>query len=221
MSETGNGSPIIDVSAEEIKTVETSSKKRGVGQHGAWGKKGKMIAPRKNVIFRRFEETVGREALQTALAQVDDDRASMLVDMMCDPYYQKQTLASLAKKCGLTLNEVRDLFRKANLDQALMKMYKHVPEILEDTAIDAKSSTKTCWKCNGGRVNAEGDDCLECNGSGQVRVVGDKDARGYVFDIAGLSRKGGPLIAQQFNVSGGSMESLETLIESGQKLLKP
>ena len=222
---------IIDVEAEELpegieeeieeeppvalKTKPGKKKKRTLAEGGI------ILGPNRSVVYKRFEETVGRESIMLSLSQVDDARANKLVMLMSDPLYRNHTMAKLSMICGLKLNDLRDLFRKGNMDVALMKMFKHVPEILEDTAIDAKSTVKTCWKCRGKKVDDDDQMCLECSGSGQTRVVGDKDARGYVFEIAGLSRRGGPLIAQQFNVTGGSLESIESLVESGQKLLKP
>lgn len=163
---------------------------------------------RRDPLMRRFEKNVPRDEVVEALSHhmEANSRVKQLVGMLLDPNYVNHAMGTLCSKVGLSLHDVMDFFRKTRLDEGLMRMYKHVPDVLEDTAKDAKRSIKTCWKCFGeGTVPKNKDEsaeCPECAGKGKLMVKGDTDARKLVFETAGLTGKTGPLVAQQFNFAG-------------------
>ena len=162
-------------------------------------------------LARHVEKRMKRDEIAGILQPhaVENPRISGLINLLLDPDYRKVSLGKLCEKMGISTHEVVDHFRKTKLDQALLGMYDHVPEILEDTAIDAKSVERTCWKCFGeGEVKKDKDTlviCPECAGSKRLRKPGDSDARKLVFETAGLAGKRGPSTAIQLNVAGGGV----------------
>ncbi len=163
---------------------------------------------RRDPLMKRFEKNVPRDEVVEALSHhmEANPRVNQLVQMLLDPTYVNHAMGTLCSKVGLSLHEVMDYFRKTHMDVGLMRLYKHVPDVLEDVAEDAKRSIKTCWKCFGdGKVpknKEESAECPECGGKGKLMVKGDDNARKLVFEAAGLTGKTGPLVAQQFNFAG-------------------
>lgn len=173
---------------------------------------------RKNVAFRRFEKSLDTEAFMEALYYADDPKAQELLSLMLGPNKRNTTFAVLCAKAKLSLNDVRDIFRRHAMDTGLQKMYKHVPQVLEDTAIDAQSQKKSCWKCDGtGKLDGDRE-CPECKGSGELRVPGDKDSRNLIFESVGLTGKSGPVVAQQFNFGEGA-ETMEDIVKQASRLV--
>ena len=147
---------------------------------------------RKDALLRRFEVTVGRDDLMGTLDASMDPRAFALVQMMADPAYRRHSFGKLCEKVGLRHRDILDLFRRAKLDQAMIRMMAHFPKVAEDLAIDAESRSQPCAECDGsGSVfdpQASIDRvCRGCAGSGSVRVVGDPHARELLFKALGLT----------------------------------
>src|SRR5215471_1815679 len=115
---------------------------------------------------RRFEENVSRAELAAALERDGGERAILLLEMLQDPRYQNHSLPMLCKKVGMSYLELFSLFRRSKLDEAMVRILKHIPDIAEDTAIDAESKEETCWKCNGNcYVGRHSKLCRVCHGS--------------------------------------------------------
>ena len=150
---------------------------------------GRRLSPaRKDTLPRRFEAIVGRGEILEALEATGDRRADVLLSMMLDPAYSSHSFAKLCEKTGLRYQDVLDMLRRAKLDEGLLRMFKHVPDVLEDTARDARSRTKTCWKCDG-RGSHRKRDCPECDGTGKIRVVGHVESRKMVLEATGIARR--------------------------------
>jgi hypothetical protein len=191
--------------------------------------------PRKDKIFRRLEATVPREELLSALAAASSDqRARTLFEMMLDPAFRTHSLPKLAKDVGLRYTDVLKLVRDYKLDQGLLAMASHLPQVMEDVAIDAKSKMVKCPACKGdGRIvvteqiedpesekkrvivvpklDENGavvtEHCFTCDGEGKLRQTGDSDARKLLFESMKLTGQRAPLVAQQFNLgAAGTME---------------
>ena len=56
-----------------------------------------------------------------------------------DPAYSRHSFAKLCERAGVGRVELVDLFRRHKLDLGILKMSKQLPEVLEDTAIDANA----------------------------------------------------------------------------------
>ena len=74
-------------------------------------------------------------------------------------------------------------------------MMTHIPDVMEDVAIDSKSKVVVCNVCQGDgklhdkEVNRKRNPiCPECHGDGVIRLLGDKDARLLAFETVGLKK---------------------------------
>ena len=175
--------------------------------------------------LQRIDKLVPRSELASALSSQSDQRFILLVQRLLDPDYSKHKLSTLCRSLDLNIRDMVEGFRDAKILEGWLRASLHLPDVMEDVAIDAKSRQVVCARCEGsGKIfRGKGDDaeqvnCPECSGDGQVRKSGDKDARNLMFESIGLTGKRGPLIAQQFNTLDGT-ESLETLMKATQPLL--
>lgn len=183
--------------------------------------------PRKDIVFRRLEQSVPREEWLQALETSGDERANHLMMRMMDPAFSKHSLPKLARDVGLTYPQVLKLITQHRLDQGLLRMSAHVPQVLEDVAVDAQSTLVPCPACQGKKVLREMDrktgevlsekTCWSCDGKGKLRKIGDADSRKLMLDTLGLTGRKGPLIAQQF-VNAGGQTVEDTLDQAAQVL---
>src|SRR5579862_3785428 len=126
---------------------------------------------RKDPLFRRLQTAVSREDLMKALDQAESQKAFALFQMLCDRAYRNHSLARLCEKAGLSYLELVDLFRVFRLDEALLVMLTHIPQVMEDTAINAltRRSAEACSGC--GRI--DGQSCMKCFGEGHITIPGN------------------------------------------------
>jgi hypothetical protein len=179
--------------------------------------------PRKNIVFRRLESSVPRAEWLAAFDASGDERAQNLMMRMMDPTIGKRTLPQLAKEVGLTYPQVLKLITQYRLDQGLLRMSAHVPQVLDDVGVDAQSKLVPCPTCQGDKVLRTMDrktgevldekPCWCCDGTGKLRKVGDNDARKLMFESLKLTGNKSPLVAQQFINAGGQSpeDALETV----------
>jgi len=185
--------------------------------------------PRADKVFRRLEASIPREELVKAMDAAPDERAQQLLLRLLDPAFRTHSLPKLAKDVGLTYPQVLHYIQKYRLDEGLLKMSAHVPQVLEDVAIDSKSKEVTCPNCEGTKVVAvtevvEDPDtkkkvvlqrlddkgrpmwkkCLVCDGAGTIRQVGDADSRKLLFETMKLTGQRSPLVAIQQNLGGAA-----------------
>jgi hypothetical protein len=144
-----------------------------------------------------------KEALEFA----EDPRHKMLLFALTTPKMRKMSFPELCRRCQLSLRDVSAFWRNHQLQKGMMRMMNHMPQVMEDTAEDAKTRVVPCETCDGtGKLTREifnrqvGSICGECHGDGTVRIVGDKDARNLVFESAGL-RKSGLSVMQSVTVN--------------------
>ena len=138
--------------------------------------------------MRRFTSTVSQEELGGMLAHSGDQRAWRALEMLLDPVYRNHTLAKVCEKVGLSQIDIVDLFRRHQMDMALVSMSRKAVQVMEDTAEDARSRMETCKGCQGkGMIDTRR--CPQCEGEGQVRVPGDYKARRLMFQALGLIEK--------------------------------
>lgn len=184
---------------------------------------------------RTFYEQVGHDAMVEMLVESGSKQALQLAEMLQDPRYSPESsnfsFFSLCDRSGLTLKDVAHLYEQHQGIVAKVRLMKHIPEVLEDVAIDAKSKDLPCVYCLGtgkalqqdrstGEFVPTGFPCPECKGQGSTRQIGDKDARALVFETAGFTRKG-PLIDQRsvtINASDG--QALASLVRKTALILE-
>lgn len=190
-------------------------KKRSTPQRQLWRKQ------HKERLLKRVEAIIPRDDLGYALQRItEDDKMRQLAELLLspDPKIVRCSLRTLAIRVGLTYMDVVDGFRRAKIGEGLMRMYQHVPDVLEHTATDAKTTIRACNVCRGLGSVKKGRMCEKCSGTGQLVKKGDADDRKLIFEAAGLTGKRGPLIAQQFNIQG---DTVEKTITDAHALLNP
>src|SRR6267378_8307535 len=106
--------------------------------------------PRDHLVFRRLEASVPRaEWIEITQCAAEDKRVKLLMQLLMEPKYKKRTLPWMAMQCGLSYAEVLMLFKNHQLGQGTMRMSRHIPQAMEDIAIDSLSKEVTCGNCKG------------------------------------------------------------------------
>jgi DnaJ-class molecular chaperone len=103
-------------------------------------------------------------------------------------------------------------------------MSKHMPKVLEDTAIDAKSRFDVCRTCRGTGEIIDGKKdtyvkCWKCSGKGKIRKPGDTDARKLVFESAGLTNKSRPAVNVNVGAGAGAVPPVESDMQGIDRIL--
>src|SRR5215472_13271022 len=190
---------------------------------GEWKLAKRKAPPNKDTVFRRLEHSVPREEWLAALDASDNPQVNAIARCMVDPSMSKFSLPTIARRCGVQYTQLLKLITQHRLDQGLLAMSAHVPQVLEDVAVDAKSQMVPCPACEGKgqrvvatvtttidkkKVEEEHlSACYACEGTGKLRKAGDSDARKLMFDTLKLTGQKAPLVAQQFNLGSVSPEA--------------
>lgn len=186
---------------------------------------------RKDPTFKRLERSVPREELIDLLQVSADERVVKLVECLLssNPDMMKRSLASIAGVCRLTQADLIRELSRARVQEGVLRMSKHIPKVLEDTAIDAKSRSEVCENCLGvGEISnprkndkSPNDfvDCPKCSGKGKIRKAGNTEARKLVFEAAGLTNKKGPGVNVNVNTPT-EMPTVEHDMESIDRILE-
>lgn len=179
--------------------------------------------PRIDKAMKTFYDEVNMPEFKAALEYSNDPKFQMLMFALGNPRLQSCSFAELCRRCQLSITDVTALWRNHQIQRGMLRMMNHMPQVMEDTAEDAKAHTHKCARCDGtGKLEGETINkrinpvCPECHGDGKIRVVGDKDARQLVFESAGLKKAPqGP----QFNLTIGSGPSFDETIASAENAL--
>lgn len=181
--------------------------------------------PRVREALESFYQEVQLPDLKQALEISNDPRYNMLLAALNNPRFASTSFAELCRKCKMSLQDVVEVWRNHIKTRGIVKMMSHMPDIMEDVAIDSKSRVVKCDMCQGkGRIadrvvnKMKNATCPECHGDGVVRINGDKDARNLAFETVGLRKAGG--VSQQVNVqvNSGGVPSLEDQMASADKI---
>lgn len=218
-----------NASAETAALAVVPNKPKRLNKRGTTGLR---TEARKDKLFRRLERLMGQDTI-AALVHSGDDKLVELANYLLDPSFRASSLPRLAERAGVKYAAVLDAFRRYKHDEAMVTAARHLPKVMEDTAIDAQSRREQCWVCPDGSgkvmkrervpnpeygspdhpdvaefvdVDVERT-CANCYGHGWVRISGDPDARKLVLEAVGITGKRGPVVAQQFNY--GSLPSPE------------
>ena len=231
-----------------MKTKKGHSKVLGRNQHSVIQPHLRHSPPRKDVVFRRLEASVPREQMATILETSGDTRAAELCRLLLspEPLNRRCSLPELARRAGMSYADVLRAVTVYRVDEGLLRMSAHVPEVLEDVAVDAKSKLVVCPECKGDGFRAkevipapdhsedgDGEDgaqdslhdsvvavpCFVCDGTGKLRKAGDTDARKLMFETLGLTNKSrGSFV--NVNVGAAAIPSVEDEMTRATKILE-
>lgn len=152
------------------------------------------------------------ENVQYALAAATDGRFREFLRLLSEPQCRHYALATIAKKCDISLPEWGDFWRKAQTQRALAIATNAIPALTIDMTIDAQSRTVVCERCDGlGEVeHGEGKfrPCPNCEGKGTTRKVGDMHSREKLLEMSGLiNKKGSAAVVINQNFGGMGVDS--------------
>jgi len=181
-------------------------------------------------VFNDIEEAVPEGELHEVLDFFadKDDRARRVLALLTEPLgaVTPRSLKKAAKLSGLSPIELLEMIRSHRLHMGILRATAHLPQIMEDTAIDAKSTDHACLKCGGEGQVGQGESravCRECRGAGSIRVLGDIENRKLMMEMVGLVRKGGGVVinnSQQVGVAGARADTFESLIGRAGKVIE-
>ena len=166
-----------------------------------------------NEIYASAEDAI-KDALASDPA---NPKAVAVLGMLLDPTYSTARFATICDKVGMSIIEVVELFRTYKIRVGLMLAAHQAPQLIADTLTDALASTEYCKRCDGigeiiderktaevgdGKPLIEWRKCPACKGAGEVRKMGDKDAREMASKYLGLidDKSAGNQFNQQINI---------------------
>lgn len=183
--------------------------------------------------FRTFLDAIPREHFLGVLAaQPEESRLRSLLALMTadySSYTHPPLLVTLCKKAGVTMQDIMNLMKDHAVAEGTVKMMLSLPQVMEDVGEDAKTRKRTCTVCRGvgeievcdseGKPTGDMQTCLNCEGTGKVREIGDKHSRELMFETAELTNKPrGPLINQNFDLRD---TQLKQVLMATQDLMEP
>lgn len=201
----------------------TRSNQRGSDRHG--GKLAIRADPKIDALasddraYKKFSELVGGvQGLADIASYSDNPKAAKFLELVDDPRYRTYGIKALAKRCGMTLPELCNLFREKHFIETYLEFFAGVPQIAKGAVQDASPGQDVCPMCSGRKVRADSKDdpCPKCGGTGFIRVPGDKEARRDVFKAVGLIKDAPSIIGQQ-NIKIEGVEAFEDMMKN----LKP
>lgn len=177
------------------------------------------LAERDDPAYTRFSEIVGgKEGLKELAAWSENPKAQKLFKLIDDGQYKTYGIKALAKRCGMTLPELCNLFREKHFLDMYFTFFKGVPDIAKGAVEDATPSTDVCPMCGGDTTIKKGDSqvpCPKCNATGRIRVAGDKEARRDVFKAVGIIKDSPSVVNQQIgNVTVEGVDDFEALMRA-------
>lgn len=165
-----------------------------------------------------------------ALAASNDARFRNFLQVVQMPGLRRQSLATLAKRCDISLPQFAEFWQKAQHQRALAVAQNGITDhIVPDMIEDARSSVVTCDRCDGfGWVDAADNlpkntpglstikggkeprhirTCPLCKGKGTVLKTGDSDSRKLLLEMTGLTNKKGSAVQITQHFGGMGIES--------------
>lgn len=181
------------------------------------------IAERDDPAYTKFAEMVGgKEGLKELAAWSENPKAQKLFQLIDDGRFKTYGIKALAKRCGMTLPELCNLFREKHFLDMYFTFFGGVAEIAKGAVEDAKPSTDVCPMCSGETTIKRGDTtrtCPKCNGTGHVRVAGDKEARRDVFKAVGVIKDSPAVVNNQIgNMTVEGIDNFEDLMRAAKSV---
>jgi hypothetical protein len=176
-----------------------------------------LFAPPKGTM----ETPEQRERMATVLGMSDDPRMRRLsLDILANN--NKQTsVAKLVDGLSLTWKQVETEYRSLRKSEGFIKSADHLPELMEQSALDAKSRWDGCHRCSmTGKLDGDKENgfvlktCPDCHGEGKLYVPGEVERLKLVFDVHGLIGKNSGLNVNFDMRQISSGENLEDLADS-------
>ncbi len=168
-------------------------------------------------MVRNFWKGVPHDEFIQSLETSPNEKMVLLRNAMCDPDFRRYGVAQLCHHVGVSISDLYEVWRSYQHSVGLIRALGHVPDILDDIAVDARSKDRPCPACRGTGVTEEGE-CLTCEGNKRVRISGDIDSRKLILEATGITGKGRGL---NINISNtiGKTDSMEDVINITGRIL--
>lgn len=180
----------------------------------------------------KMETPQQRETIALVFRLSDKPAIQALAQDAMNPIFKRTSFAALAERYALNIHMLSEEYKAIMRSDGFMRAAQHLPEIMEQTAIDAKGGDVKCKACKGAGTiarlvkGAEGeedveerDPCDKCDGKGTVYQAGDIERLKMIFETFGLTGKGGGVNILNLTKVGG-YESMSDLSESIAPLLE-
>lgn len=128
----------------------------------------------------KMETREARQNLALILRLSQHDRFKALANMALSPIYEKTAFTTLMEKLQITYHDLSTEYKALQTSVGMIRAAEHIPDIMAQTAVDAKHRQV---------------ECVHCKGKGQIKVYDyalvDK-ARATLAENIGLERESDP-----------------------------
>lgn len=140
--------------------------------------------------------------LKSALASLASDKAMKFLGELLKLEKQRgsgsKTIVAAAKRCGIGLDVLAEMWRSHSTALAMMKLVSAAPQLADDLVIAASNRPALCPACQGEGIielrltkGQSQRECPQCRGTGEVIRAGDKDARAHALEWGGFINQPG------------------------------
>ena len=172
---------------------------------------------KRDLMVRNFWKGISQDEFVQALESSSSEKMGLLRNAMCDPDFHRYSLVQLCRHVGANIIDLYEAWRSYQHSVGLIRALGHVPDILDDIAVDARAKDRVCPTCRG-TGQGEGGDCLTCDGQKIVRVSGDTDSRKIILEATGITGKGRG-VNININNTIGKTDSMEDVINITGRIL--
>lgn len=186
------------------------------------------------VPWGRMEPRDRREEVALVLRLSDSERMRFLAQRALDPAFDRTSFATLCGQFNVTYKQVADAYKIIKHSEGLLRASDHLPDLMEQVAVDAKSRSERCLPCNGtgkvldtvadAKAKKEAEEreeehepitrtCVACKGEGKVYIPGEVERLKLVFDMIEPRVRAGVNVNLDLRDTGKS-EKLEELAGS-------
>lgn len=166
-------------------------------------------------------QLVGRDDLISALENSESSKFTKFLTALSSPRYQTWNVGTLARKFGITPNELATIWRNHNLMKATMTIIEGLPRTAAAIVEDAQSVFQACPRCQGFKyvevplglqeiVGHKYTSCSSCSGTGTVRRPGSDTDRNRMWQAAGWN---GRATEVQVNVNQANYTAISVIEE--------
>lgn len=156
------------------------------------------------VPWGRMEPRERREEVALVLRLSDSEKMRFLAQHALDPIHDRTSFATLCDKFNVSYKQVANAYKEVKQSEGLLKAASHLPALMEQVAVDAKSKTEECFPCGGtGKIldsvadtkakkeaEERGEEhepitkvCGVCKGNGTIYIPGEVERLKLVFDM--------------------------------------
>ena len=176
--------------------------------------------------LRAFYDSTPLPKLKKAIELTDNPKLRMLYAALNNPALYNSSFADLCRRCKVTIVDLVGAWRHFHIAEGMANAIHHVPQVMEDVAVDALTRVIKCPDCEGdGKVANTSPKrmpdyiCRTCHGDGIVRIKGDDNARKLLFETMGLTGKDARVVQNQSITINQPPPSLEDSIRDTEKAI--